>query len=776
MSRNLTDHEAWLGHRMGDRYRIVAAMDVGGTGAVFRGWDLAGERYAAIKLPLRDPEAVGAFAAAFDRAFAAIRATLPHPGIIPILEAGTTSLAGHADASTPFVVMPYLAGGSLRHRLVQAKDARRRPATDLWRWLPVVADALDHAHRLGIRHHAITPSNVLFDGLGRPFLADFGLAHAIREAARPTSAGDTLPHLAGAECRDLAAVIYEVLAGTPPPFNADRPAMSGNAAAAAAWRLDLVRPDLPGSLTTAVMHGLARSAADRFHSCGELAKAVLEHIPPPPPLEKQKLLCPECSHLLNVKPRFAGRPGQCPQCHVPLTIHENLESLWLARDRPDTIAAARSSRSREAGEQDRLARLEEITRAERNRSSMLAVAGACCGLVMLTVLSCRTASHSRDAAARIVAVHRAIPLPPDVNASMEADAVPGLTRPAPPAIPGNEAATAVNPAVVAPATTAEASVGPENTGGGQAPAGGLPRRAVITVEDASVGPMDEAPAAGPAPSLDASAGRQESVADERPAPWKGPAHPSASTAMPGTIVVNSVGIGLVLIPGGGVTIPNPPRAGSSRADRPAIEVRISKSFWLGQKEVTRRQWIDVMGVDPWQKDDPTDHENLPATRIGWNDAASFCQKLTKKERDAGVLPDGETYELPTEAQWEYALRSGIAASTAAGNSHRDPRDHGWFSSDSGRLHAVGTKKPIGWQLFDMEGNAREWCRDWYSDGFVGGTDPTGPAFGSYRFLFQHVCRGGSLLAEPAAAALGSDRSSGIDGEEDVGFRVARIAR
>ncbi|NLX26683.1 MAG: SUMF1/EgtB/PvdO family nonheme iron enzyme [Lentisphaerae bacterium] len=200
-------------------------------------------------------------------------------------------------------------------------------------------------------------------------------------------------------------------------------------------------------------------------------------------------------------------------------------------------------------------------------------------------------------------------------------------------------------------------------------------------------------------------------------------------------------------------------------EKPMHLVKISKPFYMGIYPVTQAQWLQVMGSNPSH----FKGVDLPVETVSWYDAMEFCRKLTALERQAGRLPDGFEYTLPTEAQWEYACRAGTTGDYA-GNLDA----MAWYDSNSGsKTHPVGTKQPNAWGLYDMHGNVWEWCLDWYGNYASGiAMDPQGASSGSFR-----VARGGSWyhLASLCRSAFRLSHSPSFT-LNILGFRVCLSAR
>jgi formylglycine-generating enzyme required for sulfatase activity len=193
-------------------------------------------------------------------------------------------------------------------------------------------------------------------------------------------------------------------------------------------------------------------------------------------------------------------------------------------------------------------------------------------------------------------------------------------------------------------------------------------------------------------------------------------------------------------------------------EKPLHSVRLS-GFWLGKFEVTQGQWQRVMGNNP---SDSKYGDNYPVERVSWNDAKEFISKLNAQ----GSIK----FRLPTEAEWEYAARSGGRPEKYAGGDDLDRV--AWYTSNSGdSTHAVGTKAPNGLGLYDMSGNVWEMVEDVYGTYSSSSQDnPVVTGGGSFR-----VFRGGSFHNEPrnARAAFRSLLARDTRGG-NLGFRLVRI--
>jgi formylglycine-generating enzyme required for sulfatase activity len=198
--------------------------------------------------------------------------------------------------------------------------------------------------------------------------------------------------------------------------------------------------------------------------------------------------------------------------------------------------------------------------------------------------------------------------------------------------------------------------------------------------------------------------------------------------------------------------------GGSGDEQPAHPVTITRGFWLGKYEVTQAQWQAIMRTNPALYLGP----NRPVENVSWDDIQTFLQRANA---NAIGMPPGYTYALPTEAQWEYACRAGTTGDYAG------PLDElAWFSGNSqNRTHSVGLKRPNAWGLYDMHGNVREWCADWFGDySGAAAVDPRGATSGVYRVNRGGGCNNGAVFCRSANRYLNDPSNRRVD----LGFRLA----
>lgn len=205
----------------------------------------------------------------------------------------------------------------------------------------------------------------------------------------------------------------------------------------------------------------------------------------------------------------------------------------------------------------------------------------------------------------------------------------------------------------------------------------------------------------------------------------------------------------------------------TEVEKPVHEVCVD-DFYLGKYEVTQGQWEKVMGNNP----SGFKGMNNPVEQVSWNDVQQFIERLNSQST--------RKYRLPTEAEWEYAARSGGKREKYSGTSQEaDLGQYAWYlyrgNVELG-THPVGEKKPNGLGLHDMTGNVLEWCADWFDENYYKNSprdNPRGPGGGESRVL-----RGGSWIHGPfGARATGRTKLDPAIGKiNNCGFRLGSPAR
>ena len=232
------------------------------------------------------------------------------------------------------------------------------------------------------------------------------------------------------------------------------------------------------------------------------------------------------------------------------------------------------------------------------------------------------------------------------------------------------------------------------------------------------------------------------------------------------------------------------------------------SFYIGKYEVTQKEWIEVMGSNPSQ----FKGDNLPVEMATWYECVEYCNKrsikeglkpyynIDKNKKDPNNGNDTDDikwtvtinagangYRLPTEAEWEYAAGGGQMSKSYTYSGGNDIDKVAWYWKNSGdtnltgfwfwpiieknhnKTKSIGGKKPNELGLYDMSGNVREFCWDWYGDLESKGTDPKGSDSGSLRVWKGGSWMGGDFCCESSFRGSYEANSRG----PDQGFRVCR---
>lgn len=195
-------------------------------------------------------------------------------------------------------------------------------------------------------------------------------------------------------------------------------------------------------------------------------------------------------------------------------------------------------------------------------------------------------------------------------------------------------------------------------------------------------------------------------------------------------------------------------------ERPLHEVCLDE-YYIGKYEVTVGEWNKLMGVNPQQSKDCV-LDSCPVDNVSWMEVQEYIKRLN--DQGSGIV-----YRLPTEAEWEYAARSGGKREKYSGGEEIDKV--AWFAENSGRkVKQVGLKHANSLGLYDMSGNVWEMTNDWYQDDYYSKSprrNPHGAESGTHK-----VVRGGCITGEASNLRVTRRNAYQMDyRKHGLGFRV-----
>jgi hypothetical protein len=315
-------------------------LDRGGMGVVYRAYDPVLRREVAVKRVLS-----GSFTTPEERARfrfeAEAAAGLSHPAVVPIHSFGE-------EAGGPYLVMALMEGGSLAKKLRERLPESCYSPPEAAALVRDVALGVHHAHQRGLLHRDLKPANILFDGQGRPHIADFGLALTLEATFSLSMAGSvtgTAAYMApeqveggkslttAVDIHALGVILYELLAGRP-PFGCDEWLVTLHRVRdEEAPGLREKRPQVPRDLETICLRCLEKDPADRYSSAQALAEDLDRFLQGEPLVYRRPGWLAGLSRVLSRR-RLTSSMGSWPGCYfasvLALFTHGVVEWLLLA--------------------------------------------------------------------------------------------------------------------------------------------------------------------------------------------------------------------------------------------------------------------------------------------------------------------------------------------------------------------------------------------------------------------------------------------------------------
>ncbi len=264
-----------IGQHLGP-YRILEQIGTGGMATVYKAYQPAMDRYVAVKVIASHFAQDETFLRRFRREARAV-ARLEHAHILPVYDSGEAE-------GRPYLVMRYLEAGTLKYRMVEGP----LPLSEVNRIIGQVGSALDYAHRMGVIHRDVKPTNILLDAEGDAFLTDFGLAKMVESSVQLTGTGvgiGTPTYMSPEQGKgakvdsrtdvySLGVMLYELVTGHA-PYEAETPLAVVLKHITEPLPLPRsIRPDLPEEVERVILRAMAKEPDDRFQTAGEMVQAL----------------------------------------------------------------------------------------------------------------------------------------------------------------------------------------------------------------------------------------------------------------------------------------------------------------------------------------------------------------------------------------------------------------------------------------------------------------------------------------------------------------------
>ena len=735
-----------------DGYDLLNVLGEGGVGVVYQAVQKSIGRNIAVKMI---KAGVGQNVEEKEKFVAEARVTgkLDHPNIVPIHDLGTT------PDGQPFYTMKMVRGTPWGDVLRQkSREENLNIFLD-------VCDAVSFAHSKSVVHRDLKPDNVMLGEFGEVQLMDWGLGAPVTDAGeladlrRTQAAGGTPAYMAPemvtgenapvgiySDVYLLGAILHQIITGQPPHGGTRVLDVLENALN------NVIQPaEQGGVLMDVALKAMRTVPAERHSSVNELKQAVLEYRAN---AESIKLCERSSEHL-----RHARQKQDYEAFAQALFGFREALSLWqenadarvgvvetqrayaqCAFEKGDLDLAASTLDSECADHQGLAA---EVRRAQQARAQarrrlrrfrIIATALTAAVIVILTVASIWIYNAKREEETAkedaLAAKEAAVAAKGVAYAAREAEAAQRKQAEEARGKAQAEEARAVKALADLEQAYADLVEAQEQERHAWAQARESERIATETRDELAKSGMLLDNSWWVFDSDEAKRRQEEAAASlERPAEMI-------------VTLADGVGLELVLVPPGSFVMGSPPTEENRAADEHLHRVHHGAAFYMARYELTESQWHAVTGRAPGNVGDRAVDPALPAAGISFIQIAEDLLPALRQQ-----APEGWEFRLPTEAEWEYACRSGTGTAYHGGDDEEALDGIGWFLSNSERqVQPVGGKLPNAFGLRDLHGNVAEMCVDQYLPSFYLESpvdDPVAPAADD-----TPVVRGGSVMNTP----------------------------